>query len=375
MTIGGDTECRRSRIFFILLSLDPGGTERLVIQLAKELRRCAEVSVCCLDHLGSWAGELSELGVPVIALHRKPGFQVGLSAMIARQLRSREITVAHSFHYSPFVYTTLAARFRPATKLIYSETGRLSDSGPSFKRRLANMILARLPGSFFAVSEDLRRHMIEEGFSPARVGVIYNGIEPGPVPTAEDRVAARSQLKLAEHETVIGTVARLDPVKDLTSLVDAFGILRDRCANARLVIVGEGGDRSRLEERALEIGVMKEVHFTGRAPDARSLLPAFDIFVNCSVTEGVSLTILEAMAAKQPIVATAVGGTPEVVEDGQTGILVPARDPGALAQALGQLVEDNSRRLELGVAGRTRLEAKFTVDRMVQKYMKAYGLR
>lgn len=368
-----NSEGTRPKVLFVVLSLDPGGTERLVIQLASALRPRADICVCCLDSEGSWASEIRDLEIPILTMNRKPGFSPAISIKIAREITQRGISIAHCFHYSPFVYTALASRFSRIEGLVYTETGRLTDSSPSPKRRLVNSILARLPGTFVAVSKELRQHMISEGFSAERVGVVYCGIHPGSSPTNRDRAQARKDLGLSSGQAVIGTVARLDPVKNLGSLIDAYSDFRSRLPNSKLVILGDGEERGSLELRARELGVGGDVVFAGRVPDVRSLLPALDLFVNCSVTEGVSLTILEAMAASIPVVATAVGGTPEVVQHEKTGLLVPPNDRVALARALTQAIRDRPRSVELGKAGRDLFEARFTSNRMVQQYLQIYG--
>jgi len=168
-------------------------------------------------------------------------------------------------------------------------------------------------------------------------------------------------------------VARLDPVKDLPTLVDAFAIVRRQLPHARLVIVGDGPERARLETCVDAANLGGSVDIIGYHAGVRQLLPAADLYVSSSISEGISITILEAMAAKVPVVATAVGGTPEVLptaDDG--GILVPSRDPGRLAAAILSLERDPAMRAAIAAAGRRRLEADFTLNRMVGDYVRTY---
>jgi glycosyltransferase involved in cell wall biosynthesis len=357
----------------LVLDLHPGGTQRLVIEMSKHLRRQADVRVCCLDEPGEWADELLDLEIPVIALSRKPGFRPGLAVQVARLARRYDLDVIHCHHYSPFVYGALAARLRPGLRLVFTEHGRVADTPPSGKRRLANLLLSRAPGRFFAVSEDLRTHMLAEGFERERVGVIYNGIDPGPPPTARDRAAARQILGLPADALVVGTVARLDPVKDLNTLLAAFADLARELAEAVLVVIGDGPELERLEGAAREAGIESRISFTGARNDARRLVAAFDVYANTSVTEGVSVTLLEAMAAGLPVVATRVGGTPEVVVAEETGLLVPAREPALVAESVSRLAADSALRSRLGQAGRERLSRKFTLEQMVGRYLGVYS--
>jgi glycosyltransferase involved in cell wall biosynthesis len=356
----------------VALSLAPGGTERLVIEIARRLAPHVDIRVCCLDEPGAWAPELEGQSVPVRALARRAGFHPGLAFDLARIVRQYSIQVLHCHHYSPFVYGQLAALLRTGLRVIFTEHGRLSDAGPSAKRRIVNPWLGRLPSRIFAVSADLRRHMIAEGFPAERVEIVYNGIDAGEMPTAGERTESRRELRAHDDEVVLGTVGRLDAVKNLGVMIHALASARALNAAYRLVLVGDGPERSALEDLAAGLGVRDAVTFTGYRPDVRRLLSGFDLFLNSSVHEGVSLTILEAMAAGLPVVATAVGGTPEVVVHEETGMLVPSRSPGPFADMLGELTRDRSRRIAMGHAGRARVLERFTIDAMIRTYLSSY---
>jgi glycosyltransferase involved in cell wall biosynthesis len=362
----------RLRVMQVALSLAPGGTERLVIEIAKRLAPHVDMRVCCLDEPGAWAPELEAQGVPVRALARRAGFRPGLAFELAGIVRQHAVQVLHCHHYSPFVYGQLAALLKPGLRVVFTEHGRLSDAGPSAKRRIVNPWLGRLPSRIFAVSADLRRHMIAEGFPAERVEVAYNGIDAGEMPTAVERTDSRRELQVHDDEVVLGTVGRLDAVKDLGVMIHALASVRPAGAPYRLVLVGDGPERSPLEDLATGLGVRGVVTFTGYRADVRRLLPGFDLFLNSSVHEGVSLTILEAMAAGLPVVATAVGGTPEVVVHGETGMLVPSRSPEPFAGTLAELTRDRSRRIAMGRAGRARVLERFTSDAMIREYLTSY---
>jgi glycosyltransferase involved in cell wall biosynthesis len=359
-------------VLFVVLSLNPGGAERMAIEIIRRLAPRVPMAVCCLDEMGAWAGEIANLGVEVIALHRRPGFHPSLGSRIADLARARQATVLHCHQYTPFVYGRIAALRQRGLGVVFTEHGRLSDSAPSTKRKVVNQVLGRLPARIYSVSEDLKRHMIREGFSTQRVGVIHNGIEPGVAPTTADREAARRALGVALDVFLVGTVARLDPVKDIATLVQAITRVRVDVPRAELVIVGDGPERQYLEQAVMRAGVSRAVHFSGHRSDIRQLLPALDVYANSSISEGISLTILEAMASCLPVVATRVGGTPEVVTDLVTGLLVPARAPELLARALLALARDPRRGTAFGLSARHLVERCFSVDVMVEKYLRAY---
>jgi glycosyltransferase involved in cell wall biosynthesis len=277
--------------------------------------------------------------------------------------------IVHCHHYSPLVYGCLARAWRPGLRVVFTEHGRLSDAKPSARRRLVNQVLARVPDAAFAVSRELREYLVEEGFPSSRIDVIHNGIDVGPWPSAELRHAVRQRLGVNGKTFVVGTVARLDPVKDLATLIRAFS--EAAIDDALLVVVGDGSEGEALQALAAELRVGGVVRFLGQRNDARDWLAGCDAYVNSSISEGVSLTILEAMAAALPVVATRVGGTPEVVND-ECAHLVPARASGELAGALRSLARDPSVRERLGRAGRQRVERHFSLDRMVTDYQSVY---
>jgi glycosyltransferase involved in cell wall biosynthesis len=358
-----------ARVLQVALSLNPGGTERLVVELARRLHRDVPMAVCCLDEEGAWASELTSAGIAVHALNRAAGFVPMLGARIASLAERHQATVVHCHHYSPFVYGGLARLWRPRTRVVYTEHGRLSDAPPSRKRRIANTVFGLLPSAVFTVSSELRQHLLDEGFSPRLTGVIYNGIDLGPVPDATRRAVMRQRLAVPDDTLVIGTIARLDPVKDLGTLIKALARLQTTAV--MVLVIGQGSERELLEREAEAAGVADRVRFLGHRDDAREWLAACDVYVNSSISEGVSLTILEAMAAGLPVIATRVGGTPEVV-DVSSGRLVPPRDPVALEGALAELHSDHALRHRTGCAARRRVEDHFSLDRMIAEYRDVY---
>jgi L-malate glycosyltransferase len=363
---------RAPRVMQVVLSLTPGGTEHLVVQICKRLPAEYGTVVCCLDAEGEWAADLQARGIEVRALRRRAGFRPQVGRAIAQFAAERDIDVLHCHQYSSFVYGRIAAMWNRRLKIVYTEHGRLSDAPPSWKRRLVNPLLSRFDSSIVAVSHELRDYMIESRFPSERVRVIHNGIEPAVAASPLDRRRARMLLGLDDRAFVVTTVARLDPVKDLVTLLDAFAHVRTRVPSARLVIVGDGPERQRLEARAAQDDLAGSVRITGYRADVRALLPAADVYASSSISEGVSITILEAMATGIPVVATAVGGTPEILSDGTGGILVPSRDPARMGAAIVSLAEDHRQRAALAGAARHRLETSFTIDRMVDDYARTY---
>lgn len=360
----------RPNVLQVVLSLNPGGTERLVVELVKRLRPELSMAVCCLDEEGSWGETLRRENVTVVALRRREGFRPQLGRAIAKAAAQHGARVVHCHHYSPFVYASIARLWAPHLKIVFTEHGRLNDSGPSPKRRTANRVLAHAPRTVVTVSSDLKQHLVAEGFPTDKVNVIYNGIDVGPLPDRAARGRIRQQLGIDDRTIVVGTVARLDPVKDLQTLVRALGA-PEASRPMTLLVIGDGSERGQIEAAARDAGVASFVRFLGHRDDARELLAGCDVYANSSISEGISLTILEAMAAGLPVVATRVGGTPEIV-DTSCGRLVPSRDPASLATTLSELAGDAALRCVLGRAARARVEQHFTLDRMIAEYRDAY---
>ena len=363
---------RTTRVMQVVLSLVPGGTERLVIEICRRLGRGFETSVCCLDDEGEWANELRGIGIDVVALRRRSGFRPSLGRYIADLATDRAVDVLHCHQYSPFVYGRIAKMWRPELRLIYTEHGRLSDAPPSWKRRVVNPYLSRFDGSIVAVSDDLRQYMLDARFPRGQVNVVHNGIETGPLPGPAQRLRARMALGVSDDTFVFASVARLDPVKDFMSLLEAYAEVRREVPKSRLVIIGDGSERVALKARAQREDLAGSVDFLGMRSDVRALLPGADLYLNSSISEGVSITILEAMAAGVPVIATAVGGTPEVLAGGAAGILVPPRHPARLAQAAIALSSSAAARGRLAAIARRRVESSFTIQRMVAEYVRLY---
>jgi glycosyltransferase involved in cell wall biosynthesis len=362
----------RARVLQVVLSLNAGGTERLVVELVKGLHSEVPMAVCCLDDKGVWASELESRRVIVRALGRHSGFRPALGRSVAALAREHAANVIHCHHYSPFIYGCLSLLWRPRSRVVFTEHGRLSDARPSRKRRMVNQLFAHVPRAVFAVSGDLRQHLLDEGFPSRTVAVIHNGIDVGPRPSASMRAEVRRRLDVRDDSIlVIGTVARLDPVKDLATLIRAVSDL-SRHLPAMLVVVGDGPERGALEALARDLGSADLVRFLGQRDDAREWLSGCDVYVNSSISEGVSLTILEAMAAALPVIATRVGGTPEVVDD-SCGRLVPPRQPQELVKSIQELAGDGLLRARLGDTARRRVETRFSLDRMLRQYRDVYS--
>ncbi|XXT19520.1 glycosyltransferase [Sorangium sp. So ce429] len=369
---------RPAKVAHVVLSLNVGGLERVVLRLLERTsrERFAPV-VCALQEPGALADELARLGVPLVVLSRRPGLDPGLPVRLAAWLRREDIRLVHTHNPGPHLYGALAAGLARAAsfaggggpRVIHTKHGR---NYPKQKRKvLVNRLAAALTDRVVAVSDDARAVALEvERVDPARVVTILNGVDPEVFRPGDAR-AARARLGLPASGYHVGCVARLSPEKDHATLLTAFARLREVRPGAHLTLVGDGPARPALEQQVARLGLGGAVLFTGTRADVAELLPAFDVFALASLTEGISLTLIEAASAGLPIVATRVGGNPEIVKEGETGLLVSPGSPDPLAAALEAIaVRDD--RAEVGMRGRARVIERFGIDQMVRAYEDLY---
>jgi glycosyltransferase involved in cell wall biosynthesis len=224
---------------------------------------------------------------------------------------------------------------------------------------------------FIAASESIRHVLVHDGIDPSRVTMVYEGIEVDRV-QAEPVANIHSELWLPTHAPIVGATAALTHEKGHRHLIDAAAIVVREVPDARFVILGEGDLRPSLERQTRELRLEKHVLLPGFRADVLAFIRGFDIFVMPSLAEGLGTSLLDAMAAGKPIVATSTGGIPEVVADGETGLLVPVRDDKALAQAIVRLLKDQALRERMGQQALVRVRKLFSADRMVEETLAVY---
>ena len=364
----------RIGVLHVVHSLNIGGAEKLVHDLALATDGDAfRVEIACLDGLGALAAGLAVRGYKLHPLERRPGLDTLLPLRIAELCRRRALSVVHAHQYTPFFYGVLGARLSARARCLFTEHGRHHPDVRKPKRVAANAVLARLCDEVVAVSEFTRRALIEnDGFPSEKVRVLYNGVHLSDPGVGPDRATVRAALGLQPTDRVVGLCARLSPEKNVPLLVEAFASLRAAVPEARLVIAGDGPARPEIEASVRRLGLEADVALLGFRDDVPALMRAFDVFCLPSLTEGTSITLLEAMNAACPAVVTRVGGNPEIVVDGVTGDCVPSGDATALAAALTAMLQDGDRARRMGAAGRARVKERFTFEGMVLGYEALY---
>jgi glycosyltransferase involved in cell wall biosynthesis len=356
-------------IAHVLSSFDLGGQERLALGLASAQRAQGdEVLVVSIapPPEGPIGRELREAGVRTETVAKRSNLDPSLPLRLAALLARRGVEIVHTHNPQSLIYGALAGRLAGA-RVVHTKHG----INPDRTRRVwLRRAAARLVDAYVVVTPALARIAIHE-CDPNRVHVIANGIDTSAfTPRPDRRRDARRELGLPEDAWVVGTVGRLAPEKDQGLLVKAMAPLLSE--QRRLVIVGEGPERHALHAVIQEANAERYVHLTGARSDIARLLSAFDAFALPSRTEGLPLVLLEAMASELPVVATSVGGIPDLVVPGVTGLLVPPSDIPAMRAALFSLAESPALAHELGGAARQRVLALHSVDAMAKAYRQLY---
>lgn len=351
------------------------GAEMLVAETVHRLAGCIAPTIFCLDAVGALGERLQAEGVEVVCLGRRPGRDWRVAGRLARELRARSVDVVHAHQYTPFFYAALAKALllpRPP-RLIFTEHGRHFPDVVSRLRFMANRVvlhrLADAVNACCAFSTD-SLHCVD-GFPARRVEVIENGIDLSRYGPADDRAALRRRLGLEPDRRYVTMVARFHPVKDHAMLLHAFAQAAAVRSDVDLLLVGDGPLRGELESLVDRLGIGGRVRFLGVRSDVADILRAVDVFALTSVSEAASLTLLEAMASRLPVVVTAVGGNPEIVRDGVEGLLVPRGDAAAAAAAFLRLLDDPAA-ARMGEAGRARVEERYQLSRTIDAYGRLY---
>jgi glycosyltransferase involved in cell wall biosynthesis len=329
-----------------------------------------DVTLCGLKSPEAGSMSLERQGIPVRHLGRGR-FDPRILTDLVRLARERKARILHVHGYAAADFGRLAAR-RVGAALVLHE--HFADPRMPSYQALADRALASLTDRAIAVSESTREFLVRRRHVPAsRVRLIWNGApleEFAPV-SPEKAAAVRRELGVPADALVIGSIGRLNEQKGHRYLIEAAARALAAAPRARVLVVGDGDLGGALKDQARALGIADRVVFAGHRDDVPAVLGAVDVFCISSTYEGTPLTLFEAMAAGKAIVSTAVDGCREVLEDGVTGLLVPPRDPDALAAALAQLLSDPSRRESLGRAARqasARYDIQTCVDAMQALY-------
>jgi glycosyltransferase involved in cell wall biosynthesis len=357
-----------------LHGLAVGGAEVLAARLARQLQESYRFVFACLDEQGSLGEELEKQGFRVEVLGRRQGVDCQCAWRLARFLRQERVDLVHAHQYTPFFYAAAARWLYRRPPVIFTEHGRHYPDYPRRKRILLNRFLLERRDRVVGVGQAVRSALIaNEGLPADRVEVIWNGVDLAPFANGLcRRQAVRKEIGVEGACLVLLLVARFDYLKDHATAVRTLGRVVHQLPGAQLVLIGDGPGRRAIEESIREQNVADHVRLLGARTDVARLMPAADIFLLTSISEGIPLTVIEAMAAGLPVVATRAGGVPEVVDDGCSGLLAPVGDDAALAEHVIRLASDPQVRQQMGEHGRRRARELFAEEKMHASYLRLY---
>jgi glycosyltransferase involved in cell wall biosynthesis len=344
--------------------------ETLVVRLCRRLAaRGHEVGVSCILEPGALAADLEASGVRV-ALVPTPGLAANAwPRALSRHLAAVAPDVLH-IHSGAWLKAAMAGRQSRTPLIIYTAHG-LEDVEPlhaKYFERAGALLTHRV----VAVSEHLRDVLVDRGVPAAKISVVINGIDTAVFRPTKATGSLREDLGIGETALVVGTVARLESVKNQAMLIRAIALARDAGCDCEVVLVGDGPLRRDLEQQAKSLGIADRTHFWGFEADVTRIYPEFDVFALTSVVEGTSISMLEAMASGLCPVATAVGGNVDLLDHGACGELVPPDRPDDLAQVISRLAAEPDRCHMLGRKARARVETQFSEAAMVEDYERLY---
>lgn len=364
-------EDARQLIVHVIHRLGTGGMENGLVNLINGLPATHyRHAIVCMTESTPFRDRIQDSAVAVHELHKQSGKDLGCYWRFFRLMRRLRPAVVHTRNLGTIDLAPVAALAGVPFRL-HGEHGwdNADPQGLNPRYRRLRRICDRFIHGYVAVSEDIASWLRDYiGIDASRVRQIYNGVDTQRF-SPEGRGAA---LPASAASRVIGAVGRLDPIKRFDALIAWFASCHDVFHDAHLVIVGDGPERGTLERLVAAHGLSDRVWLAGNRPDVADIMRSLDLFVLPSRNEGISNTILEAMASGLPVVATAVGGNCELIERGVTGELVSSGDGAALADAIAAYLDDDERRTRHGAAARQHVLRRFSLDKMIQNYDELY---
>ena len=362
------------RILHLITDLGTGGAQTAVLRLLAGLdrRRFSPAVACFYDADTAIARQIRALDISVIDLRMTSKWRWDALWRLYCLLRREPPVILHTWMFHANFVGRVLGRLAHVPVIV---TSRRNVEIGGTTRELLNRWTVWLDDAVVAVCELARQTEIERArIGPEKVVTIYNGLDAGQFAIANPRIPAqiRQAFIVPIEAPLLGSIGRLHRQKGLPDLLVALAQVQGRVPGVRLLLIGEGELRGELESQASALGLSETMVFAGARTDVPAIMAALDVLVLPSLWEGLPNIVLEAMAAGLPVVATNVGGTPEVVVEGVTGLLVPPGDPDALAQSIARLLCDPDLRCQMGQAARERVVNHFSVERTVEQTSRLY---
>ena len=368
--------CRKNakiKILHVTFNMGIGGTEQVIRQIIEnsDQDRFTHEILCIDGQIGAIGQALKEKSIHIECTQRKAGTDLKLVFFIRNLIKQNKVDVLHCHQYTPYFYGALAA-VGLATKVIFTEHGRFFPDRHNPKRRLINPLLALATDHIIAISKSTADAVAEYEYIPRnKIKVIYNGI--GEIESKSlDRRALLTELDLEESSRYIGTISRLEPIKNQAMMINAFHKAKQMFPDLKLVLIGDGAKMQDLKKLTVSLGIEQDVIFTGFIDNPQRYITLFEIFLLSSFSEGTSMTLLEAMSLSKPCVVTDVGGNSEVIINKESGLVVLDNDVESFSKAIIRLLENKGEQKKFGRAGRTFFKKNFFVQKMISDYQKLY---
>ncbi len=359
----------------VVHSLHTGGMENGVVNLINRMDwERFHHSVCCIATSGEMEERVLRKDVKVFEMKKGAGHSFTLPLRLAALFRRERVDIVHTRNWGT-IDGILGARMSLISKVIHGEHGWevFDPEGLNKKRNILRKMLSPFVSRYVTVSQDLKKWLVEVvGIRSNKIATIINGVDTEKFIPKKNSEETSNALGYKQDEIIIGAVGRLDPVKDYKTLIKAFISLSNSFRNIRLMVIGNGAEDVVLKKLVTQAGIKDRVAFMGMRNDTPELFRCMDVFVLPSVAEGISNTILEAMASGLPVIATDIGGNPELVRDQETGFLFPSGDVGCLSTLLKKYIVQPQLRFLNGGAGRMRALEDFSLNTMVKSYEGLY---
>ncbi len=366
-----DTSSHKITLLHVIIGNGFGGLEKVVYHIIKNVdQRKYNCILLCFQEPDILREMFARTGVTIISLGLSRGIHYSIPGRINAVVKEYGVDIIHCHDFQPFLYCALSQLFSKRCKLVFTEhSGAFSLSR---RHRWLLRLLYPVVDRKVMVSEELRAFYIEKlRVKEKGLVTIYNGVDRPEFANNVICDKVKEELQL-QGKFIVGTAVRLMPQKGLGYLVDAFKSLVEKEENIFLLIIGDGRSRNELEERVQALGLQNNVCFLGYRDDAVQLLPLFDIYILPSLWEGLPLGLLEAMFSRKAVIATEVGGIPEVVTSGENGILIPPADSEAIVQAVLRLYNNDEEREKIGANALQSVEKSYSTATMVNRYQELY---
>jgi len=368
---------KQIRIAHVTHSFDAGGIENGIVNIINGLDWNNYFHlICCLTKSGDFEQRIKSSNITIIELNRRLGNDLRIPLKLAKKFKKYNVDIVHLRGWGTLIEGIMGAKLACIKKIIYGFHGRTFEGIKNEKKRrnYAEKFALNFVDKILTLSSNMKTDFCHRLNIPnKKIDIIHNGVDVAKFRPGIDISNLKKEFHIEKHDFIIGSVGRLDAVKDCDTLIQGFHLFNQRNENSKLIIVGDGPELSILKEIVSRTNLLHKVVFTGYRTNIPQMLNLMDIYVQTSLYEGFSNTILEAMAVGLPVITTDVGGNSFIVFDGINGYLIDPQNPSLLHEKLMYLSENRSIMQKMGVENRKTIVENFSVQKMIKKYHALYS--